>query len=82
MICLSLVVGAGCGSEEDSVRRAAADLARAAQEKDAPEVCELLFSSAFLPPDVAQQAGVPPGSPGSNSGFDASQDACARDLDE
>ena len=82
LICLSLVVVAGCASEEDPVRRAASDLARAAQQKEAAEVCRLLFSSAFLPPEVAERAGVPPGSPGSTAGFAASQDECGQELDE
>ena len=82
LICLSLVVAAGCGAEEAGVREAASDLAKAAQEKDAAEVCRLLFSSAFLPPAVAERAGVPPGSSGRTDDFHASQRECAEDLDE
>ena len=84
LICLCLASGAaaGCGSEEDAIRATTSSIAEAAKERDAAEVCRLVFSSSFLPPAVADRAGVPEGSPGRPADFEASQDECAKDLDE
>jgi hypothetical protein len=79
---LCALIGVGCGSEEDAVRAANHDLAKAAQDKDAGGVCRLLFSNVFLPPAVARQARVPDGGNPRQTAADygADQRDCAKGM--